>query len=76
MTESPLLSAEEIRRRLSAILNSDPIDKFARRTPGLSTIAKRANQSRNYMYLLCYGHRVPNLETRQKLSEALKDINV
>ena len=69
----PLLSADEIARRLAAILASDLIDRQARRTPGIATIAKRAGLARMAVYRFAYGQK-PAEKARRKLSAALQTI--
>ena len=76
MQDVPLLSTDEIRSRLWAIRNSDRTERYASRSPGISTIAKRTNLSRDYLYLLIYGQRSPSPKAQRKLSAALKDIGL
>jgi hypothetical protein len=75
MQNDPLLSTDEIRHRLSIIRASSRHDRYRRKSPGMSTIAKRANLSAAFLYQVVYGQQISR-ESQAKLSKALADIDL
>ena len=76
MPTETLLSEHEIRRRLSIIRASSKHDRYRGKAIGIKTIARRADLSRGYLYLLAYGQRPIGPESRVRLSAALADVSV
>jgi hypothetical protein len=73
---APLLPAAEIRRLLSLIVASSRHDRNRGKSLGMSTIAKRADLSRAFLYRIAAGDRPMGPESQAKLSRALADVTL
>jgi hypothetical protein len=72
----PMLSNEEIRRRLTWVKASDKRERNARRHVGLNTISRLTNYGRDYLYKIINGDRIPTLNAQRKLTAALREIEL
>jgi hypothetical protein len=72
----PLLSTNEIRRRLAFVKASDQLGRYAGRSITMRAIANRAQLSLSFLYLIVNGTRVPAPKAQQKLSAALFDVQI
>ena len=76
MPNAPLLSAEEIRHRLSLIRASSRHERNRGRLIGINTIAQRADLSRTFLYTIVYGTRPMSKVSQAKLSKALAGVTL
>ena len=72
----PILSTEEIRRRLSAIKASDKRDRLAGRFIGLNTVSRMTGYARDYLYKIINGDSIPTLNAQRKLSIVLREMEL
>jgi hypothetical protein len=73
---APLLPAAEIRRLLSLIVASSRHDRNRGKAIGISTIAKRADLSRAFLYRIAAGDLSMGPESHAKLSSALANVRL
>jgi hypothetical protein len=74
MQDQPLMSADEIRHRIWAIRNSDRTERLAKREPGVSTIARRADCSARYLCMIALGQVKPAPKMQAKISKAIHEL--
>src|SRR5215472_7091676 len=72
----PLLSIDEIRRRLAWIKAVDQAERNARRHVGINTISVLTGYGRDYLYKIINGQSFPTDRTRQKLSYVLQTVEL
>ena len=76
LADVPLLSTDEIKRRLAAIKASDQLARLRGDAISMRSIANRAQLSLAFLYLIANGQRVPYPPAQRKLSAALQGVEM
>jgi hypothetical protein len=72
----PMLSTDEIKRRLAAIKASDQLARLRGDIISMRSVANRAQLSLAFLYLIANGQRVPYPPAQRKLSAALQGVEM
>jgi hypothetical protein len=72
----PLLSTDEIKRRLSAIKATDQLARIEGRAISMRSIAIKSQISLGFLYLVINGLRSPGPNSQRKLSAVLQNVKI